>query len=98
MPYLTKPKGGRQCPRQVYVNKSTAEIREEKAAWKFSNKYKNMLVKEHKMAEGHSSHQQGPYFYQEGGKTFASLPIEMIQGIQQCPHFEEMKRIVQLRE
>ena len=44
------------------------------------------------MAEGHSSQQPGPYFYQEGGKTFASLPIEMLQGIQQSPHFEQMKK------
>ena len=44
------------------------------------------------MAEGHSSQQPGLYFYQEGGKTFASLPILMIQGIQQSPHFKQMKK------
>ena len=44
------------------------------------------------MAEGHSSQQLGPYFYQEGGKTYASLPIEMLQGIQQSPLFEQMKK------
>ena len=44
------------------------------------------------MAEGHSSNQPGPYFYQEGGKTFTSLPLEMIQEIQECPHFTQMKK------
>ena len=44
------------------------------------------------MAKGHSSNPPGPYFYQEEGKTFASLPLEMIQKIQQCPYFEKMKK------
>ena len=35
---------------------------------------------------------QGPYFYQEGGKTYASLPLGMIQGIQQSPLFEKMQK------
>ena len=39
MPYPTKPKGGWQRPRQVVVNKSTAQLRETKAAKKFLNKY-----------------------------------------------------------
>ena len=74
------------------MNKSTAQIWEEKAAWKFSNKYKDIFTKEQNMVEGHGSQQPGPYFYQKGGKTFASLPIEMIQGIQQCPLFDQMKK------
>ena len=42
------------------------------------------------MAEGSSHGQLGPYFYQIGGKTYTSLPTEMLQGIQQCPHYEQM--------
>ena len=42
------------------------------------------------MAEGSSHSQPGPYFYQMGGKTYASLPTKMLQGIQQCPHYEQM--------
>ena len=39
MPYPTKPKGGWQRPRQIVVNKSTAQLREKKATKKFMNKY-----------------------------------------------------------
>ena len=92
MPYPTKPKGGWQRPQQVVVNKSTAQLREKKVALKFSNKYKDIFTKEQTMAESHSSQQPGPYFYQEGGKTYASLPIEILQGIQQSPLFEQMKK------
>ena len=91
MPYPTKPKGGWQHPRQVVVNKSTAQLREKKANQKFTNKYKDIFQKTQSMAEGHMD-PQGPYFYQEGGKTYASLPLGMIQGIQQSPLFEKMKK------
>ena len=37
------------------------------------------------MAEGSSHGQPGPYFYQMGGKTYASLPTEMLQGDQTMP-------------
>ena len=43
------------------------------------------------MAEGQND-PQGPYFYQEGGKTYASLPLGMIQGIQQSSLFEKMQK------
>ena len=43
------------------------------------------------MAEGLKD-PQGPYFYQEGGKTYASLPLGMIQGIQWSPLFEKMQK------
>ena len=43
------------------------------------------------MAEGQND-PLGPYLYQEGGKTYASLPLGMIQGIQQSPLFEQMKK------
>ena len=74
------------------MDKSTAERREQKAAWKFTKKYQDIFAKEQNMVEGHSSQPLGRYFYQEGGKTFASLPIEMLQGIQQSPHFKQMKK------
>ena len=73
------------------VNKSTAQIRERKATQKFTNKYKDIFQKPDSMAEGQKD-PQGPYFYQEGGKTYASLPLGMIQGIQQSPLFEKMQK------
>ena len=91
MPYPTKPKGGWQCPRQVVSNKSTAQLREKKATQKFANKNKDIFQKTPNMVEGHRD-PQGPYFYQEGGKTYASLPLEMIQGIQQSLLFEKMRK------
>ena len=42
------------------------------------------------MAEGSGHRPPGPYFYTQNGKTYASLPLEMIQGIRQCPHYEQM--------
>ena len=89
MPYPTKPKGGWQRPRQVVVNKSTAQIWEK--TQKFVNKYKDIFQNQDSMAEGQND-PQGPYFYQEGGKTYASLPLGMIQGIQQSPLFEKMQK------
>ena len=71
MPYPTKLKGGWQRPCQVVVNKSTAQIREKKATRKFVNKYQDIL--QNNMVEGPKD-PQGPFFYQEGGKTYASLP------------------------
>ena len=62
MPYPIKPKGG------VVVNKSTAQIWEKKTTQKFANKYKEIF--QNNMAEGQND-PQGPFFYQEGGKTYA---------------------------
>ena len=59
MPYPTKLKGGWQRPRQVVVNKSTAQIREKKATRKFVNKYQDIL--QNNMAEGPKD-PQGPFF------------------------------------
>ena len=42
------------------------------------------------MAEGSNHGLLGPYLYQAGGKTYASLPTELLQGIKQCPHYEQM--------
>ena len=89
---LERPKAGKGCPHLVYSNKSTAQRKEQKTAWKFTQKYRNVFTSQPMMAQGQSSNQLGPYFYQEGGKTLASLPLEMIQGIQQCPHFEQIKK------
>ena len=91
MLYPTKPKGGWQHPQQVVVNKSTAQIQEKKATQKFTNKYKDIFQKTPDMVEGHRD-PQGPYFYQEGGKTYASLPLHMLQGVQQSPLFGKMKK------
>ena len=89
MPYPTKPKGGWQRPRQVVVNKSTVQISEKKATRKFVNKYQEIL--HNNMAEGPKD-PQGPFFYQEGGKTYASLPVGMLQNIQKSPLFEKMQK------
>ena len=89
MPYPTKPKGGWQWPCQVVVNKSTAQIWEKKATQKFANKYKEIF--QNNMAEGQND-PQGPFFYQEGSKTYASLPLAMIQDIQKSPLFEKMQK------
>ena len=89
MPYPTKPKGGWQRPCQVVVNKSTEQIREKKATQKFANKYRDIF--QNNMAEGPKD-PQGPFFYQEGGKTYASLPVEMLQNIQKSPLFKKMQK------
>ena len=89
MPYPTKPKGGWQRPCQVVVNTSTAQIREKKATRKFANKYRDVF--QTNMAEGPRD-PQGPFLYQEGGKTYASLPAEMLQNIQRSPLFEKMQK------
>ena len=43
------------------------------------------------MAEGQND-PQGPFFYQEGGKTYTSLPLGMIKDIQKSPLFEKMQK------
>ena len=52
-------------------------------------KYQDIL--QNNMAEGPKD-PQGPFFYQEGGKTYASLPVEMLQNIQRSPLFEKMQK------
>ena len=89
MPYPTKPKGGWQQPRQVVVNRSTAQLREQKATQKFVTKYRDIF--QNNMAEGPKD-PQGPFFYQEGGKTYTSLPMEMLQNIRKSPLFEKMQK------
>ena len=89
MPYLAKLKGGWQWPSQVVVNKSTAQIWEKKATQKFANKYRDIF--QTNMAEGPQD-PQGPFFYPEGGKMYASFPMEMLQNIQKSPLFEKMQK------
>ena len=89
MRYPTKLKGGWQRPCQVVVNKSTVQIREKKATRKFVNKYQEIL--QNNMAEGPKD-PQGRFLYQEGGKTYASLPMGMLQNIQKSPLFEKMQK------
>ena len=89
MPYPTKPKGGWQRPCQVVVNKSTAQIREKKATRKFMNKYQENI--QNSMAQGPND-PQGPFLYQEDGKTYASLPMGMLQNIQKSPLFDKMQK------
>ena len=43
------------------------------------------------MAEGPKD-PQGPFLYQEGGKTYASLPMEMLQIIHRSPLFDRMQK------
>ena len=89
MPYPTKLKGGWQRPRQVVVNKSTAQLREKKATRKFMNKYQETI--QNSMAQGPND-PQGPFLYQEDGKTYASLPVGMLQNIQRSLLFDKMKK------
>ena len=89
MPYPTKPKGGWQQPCQVVVNKSTAQLREWKATRKFMNKYQETI--QNSMAQGPND-PQGPFLYQEDGKTYASLPMGMLQNIQRSSLFEKKKK------
>ena len=88
MPYPTKPKGGWQRPRQVVVNKSTAQLREKKATKKFMNKYPEIF--QTNMVQG-SNNPPGPFLYQEDGKTYASLPAEMLRNIQSSHLYKKMQ-------
>ena len=89
MPYPTKPKGGWQRPRQVVVNKSTAQLRETKATKKFMNKYPEIF--QMNMAQS-SNNPSGPFLYQEDGKTYASLPADMLRNIQSSHLYEKMQK------
>ena len=81
--------GGWQRPCQVVVNRSTAQLREQKATQKFVMKYRDII--QNNMAEGPKD-PQGPFFYQEGGKTYTCLPMEMLQNMQKSPLFEKMQK------
>ena len=70
MPYPTKPKGGWQRPRQVVVTKSTAQLRETKAARKFLNKYQQIFRPN--MAQ--SSNNPGPFPLPRGRENICVNP------------------------
>ena len=89
MPYPTKLKGGWQRPCQVVVNKSTAQLREKKATKKFMNKYPEIF--QTNMAQ-ESNNPPGPFLYQVDGKTYASLPAEMLRNIQSSHLYEKMQK------
>ena len=89
MLYLTKLKGGWQRPRQVVVNKNTAQLREKKATHKFMNKYQEVF--QTSMAQG-SNNPPGPFLYQEDRKTYASLPTEMLRNIQGSHLYKKMEK------
>ena len=94
MPNPTKPKGGWQRPRQVVVNKSTAQLREKKATRKFMNKY--LEVFQTGMAQG-SNNPPGPFLYQEDGKTYASLPCRNAEEYSGEPSVRENGKRLQSR-
>ena len=79
----------------VYPDITRAQRAERKAIAKFTQTYENIVTKQVTMAESSGQRPLGPYFYTQNGKTYASLPLEMIQGIQQCPHYEQMLKDVE---
>ena len=89
MPSPSKPKGGWQRPCQVVVNTSTAQLREKKATRKFMNKYQEVF--QTSMAQ-ESNNPPGLFLYQKDGKTYASLPAEMLRNIQGSHLYEKMEK------
>ena len=51
----------------------------------------NQEILQNSMAQGPND-PQGPFLYQEDGKTYASLPVGMLQNIQRSPLFDKMKK------
>ena len=73
----------------MVVNKSTAQLWETKATKKFLNKYPEIF--QTNMAQS-SNNPPGPFLYQEDGKTYASLPAEMLRNIQSSHLYEKMQK------
>ena len=71
-----------------------SSIMEKKAIQKFMNKNSGAI--QNIMAEGPKD-PQGPFLYQEGGKTYSSLPVGMLQNIKESPLFEKMKKDCQAK-
>ena len=91
MPPPERPKPGKTKSRLVYPNRSAAQRKEQKAAWKFTQQYRRVFTQQPLMVENNTNGtQKGPQYYQREGQTFASLPPEMIQQILQCPYYEQM--------
>ena len=74
----------------IHPHTTRAQQVEQKAISQFRKPYQDIVAKQSTMAEGSSHGQLGPYFYQMGGKRYASLSTELLQGIKQCPHYEQM--------
>ena len=74
----------------IHPHTTRAQRVQQKAIAKFTKTYQDTVAKQSTMAEGSSHGQPGPYFYQMGGKTYASLPTELLQGIRQCIHYENL--------
>ena len=85
-----RPKAGKGHCTIVYPDTTRAQRAERKALAKFTRTYQHTLTTHTEMAEGSGHRPPDPYFYTQNGKTYASLPLEMIQGIRQCPHYEQM--------
>ena len=64
---------------------------EDAARVKFVNKHKDLLDKSD-MANGATPPPPGPFFYEDQGKTFLSMPSEMLQNIMTCPHYAQMMK------
>ena len=90
MPVPERPKARKGRCTIVHPHTTRAQRVEQKALAKFTKTYQDTVAKQSTMAEGSSHGQPGSYFYQMGGKTYKSLPTELLQGIRQCPHFEQM--------
>ena len=73
--------GGRQ---QVH-----SSIAEKKATKKFMNRYPEIF--QTNMVQS-SNNPPGPFLYQEDGKTYASLPAEMLRNIQSSHLYEKMQK------
>ena len=67
----------------VHPHTTRAQRVEQKAISKFTKTYQDIVAKRLTMAEGSGQGLPGPYFYTVGGKTYASLPTELLQGIRQ---------------
>ena len=72
-------------------SRSKAQIREDAARAKFLNKHKDILEGSD-MANSGTPPPPGLFFYKEQGKTFLSMPSEMLQNIMTCPHYAQMMK------
>ena len=72
-------------------SRSKAQIREDAARAKFVNKHKDLLDKSN-MANGATPPPPGPFFYEDQGKTFLSMPSEMLLNIMTYPHYAQMMK------
>ena len=95
MPAPERPKAGKGWCTIAYPDTTRAQRAERKALAKFTRTYQDTITAQKTMAQGSGHRPPGPYFYTQNGKTYASLPLEMIQGIRQCPHYTEMLKDTQ---